>query len=60
VLDPDDEPMPTMRQLHDLADKRMYVAKRRGGGVQMDLDAQGGGTMYFGRDRREGDEVGDA
>jgi hypothetical protein len=46
--------MPSIRQLHELADRRMYIAKRNGGGIQYDLgDAEI--PMRFTKRRRAAD-----
>ena len=54
VIDPDVHPMPSVRQLHDLADKRMYIAKVGGGGIisEPGPDVQ---PMTFAKRRRKTD-----
>lgn len=54
LIDPRDHPMPNIRQLHDLADRRMYIAKRNGGGIQYDL-GEAEIPMRFTKRRRAGD-----
>ena len=54
VFGPEDEPMPTVRQMHDLADRRMFIAKAAGGGIRMD-DGPDAVPLSFAKRRRRTD-----
>ncbi len=60
VIDPDQQPIPTVRQLHDIADKRMFYAKGAGGGVRFEDGPDDEPMTFIKKRRRKADGGGGA
>jgi len=58
VIDPDEKPIPSVRQVHDIADKRMFIAKATGGGIRFDSGADDEPMTFMKKRRRKADSGG--